>query len=162
MKYPLLESKESKKQKKPVRKQSNKQKKPLIEAKESENKQIMRSKRPFPIWVNAIRPFVAHRRPPPPEGTRKTAPLANKYEWARARGLRATCLAIGATPLVDLGNETDPLKIAGAEMWLRKSKQVIRRYMPSGQFEDWPLSEMIFPEGADEYANLLLPNRQVS
>ena len=50
---------------------------------------------------------------------------------------------MNAPPLVDVKGETDPLKIAMLELKESKIPLIIRRFLPDGSYEDWPLDELI-------------------
>ena len=43
----------------------------------------------------------------------------------------------------DVAGETDPLKIANKELRDRKIPLVVRRYLPDGSYEDWPIRDLI-------------------
>jgi DNA-directed RNA polymerase subunit K/omega len=58
----------------------------------------------------------------------------NKYEKSRIIGARATQLSHNAPPLVDIGNETDPVKIALMEYNKGLLKIYIVRKYPNGDF----------------------------
>lgn len=75
--------------------------------------------------------------------TRITLPYLTKYEKARILGARALQISLGAPIMVDLNTETDSLDIASKELKERKIPITIRRYLPSGNFEDWHLDELI-------------------
>lgn len=51
--------------------------------------------------------------------------------------------SMNAPPMVEKGDETDPLKIAEQELRKGKIPMVIRRYLPNGDYEDWRVSELI-------------------
>ena len=100
---------------------------------------------------------------------RVTTRYMTKYEKARILGTRALQLRWGgcaiqhalrscathrlfelhyarsmnAPPMVDVREETDPLKIAMMELKENKIPIVVRRYLPDGSYEDWPASELI-------------------
>jgi DNA-directed RNA polymerase I, II, and III subunit RPABC2 len=74
---------------------------------------------------------------------RATLPYLSKYEKARILGARALQISMGAPVMVDLSEETDSLDIAAKELKERKIPITIRRYLPSGKFEDWYLNELI-------------------
>ena len=40
-------------------------------------------------------------------------------------------------------NETDPLVIAEKELREKKIPFIIRRYLPDGSHEDWPIDQLI-------------------
>ena len=66
-----------------------------------------------------------------------------KYERARVLGTRALQISMNAPVMVDIGNETDPLKIAMKELRERKIPMIIRRYLPDNSYEDWSIDELI-------------------
>lgn len=74
---------------------------------------------------------------------RATLPYLSKYEKARILGARALQISMGAPVMVELSEETDSLDIAAKELKERKIPITIRRYLPSGKFEDWYLNELI-------------------
>lgn len=51
--------------------------------------------------------------------------------------------SMNAPVMVDIENETDPLKIAMKELRERKIPIKIRRYLPDGSHEDWAIEELI-------------------
>jgi len=73
---------------------------------------------------------------------RITTKFLTKYERARVLGTRALQISMNAPVCVDIQGETDPLKIAEKELQERKIPIIIRRYLPSGAFEDWKVSEL--------------------
>jgi DNA-directed RNA polymerase subunit K/omega len=56
-----------------------------------------------------------------------------KYEKVRILGARATQLANGAKPMTDIGNLTDPLKIAQKEFKEGVLPICIMRTLPNGE-----------------------------
>lgn len=56
---------------------------------------------------------------------------------------------MGAPPMVEVKDETDPLVIAKRELMEKKIPITIRRYLPDGTFEDWTLQELNVPSMAD-------------
>lgn len=74
---------------------------------------------------------------------RITTRYMTKYERARVLGTRALQISMNAPVMVDIGNETDPLKIAMKELRERKIPMIIRRYLPNGSYEDWNIDELI-------------------
>ncbi|KAM0671212.1 DNA-directed RNA polymerase [Ordospora colligata] len=76
---------------------------------------------------------------------RRTLPRMTKYEKAHVLGVRASQLSAGAPPFVDIGNESNPLKIAGLELNEKKIPFIIRRRLPDGSFEDWAIDELLVP-----------------
>ncbi|KAF8516723.1 subunit common to RNA polymerase I [Hysterangium stoloniferum] len=78
-----------------------------------------------------------------PNKVRVTTPYLTKYERARVLGTRALQISMNAPVLVPLDGESDALQIAIKELSQGKTPLVIRRYLPDGSFEDWPVSELI-------------------
>jgi len=78
-----------------------------------------------------------------PNELRITSNRMSKYERARVLGTRALQIAMCAPVMVEIDDETDPLRIAGRELRERKTPLIIRRYMPDGSYEDWGIDELI-------------------
>eukprot|EP00834_Sanchytrium_tribonematis_P002804 NODE_94_length_21525_cov_0.751003.p14 type:complete len:163 gc:universal NODE_94_length_21525_cov_0.751003:11250-10762(-) len=72
-----------------------------------------------------------------------TTPYMTKYERARILGTRALQISMNAPVLVDTAGETDPLRIAEKELLEKVIPLIIRRYLPNGEYEDWPVRELI-------------------
>ncbi len=53
-----------------------------------------------------------------------------------------TTTSMNAPVMVDIGGETDALKIAMKELREKKIPIIIRRYLPDGSYEDWSLDEL--------------------
>jgi len=68
-------------------------------------------------------------------------PWLTKYEKARIIGARALQLALGAPPLVPVEElpYKDPIKIAEEELRRKLIPMIIRRWLPSGDYQDIPL-----------------------
>ena len=88
----------------------------------------------------------AAARAPRPTKTRVTEPYMTVYEKARMLGARALQLSLDSPPLVDVGDETDPLIMAEMELAARKLPVVVRRYLPDGSHEDWAATELEPPQ----------------
>lgn len=75
---------------------------------------------------------------------RVTSPYITKYEKARILGTRALQISRNAPVFVELEpHEIDPLQIAEKELREKKIPFILRRYLPDGNFEDWPISQLI-------------------
>ena len=75
---------------------------------------------------------------------RISTPFMTKYERARILGTRAMQISRNAPVFVELEpHETDPLLIAEKELREKKIPFIIRRYLPDGTYEDWPISDLI-------------------
>merc|ERR1711976_350571 len=72
-----------------------------------------------------------------------TSPYMTKYERARILGTRALQISMNAPVMVELAGETDPLAIALKELKAEKIPIIVRRYLPDGSYEDWPVRELI-------------------
>ena len=73
-----------------------------------------------------------------------TTPFLTKYEKTRLLGTRALMISMNGETTIDPKGETDPLKIANMELEQRKIPLIIRRYLPSGDFEDFSMEELEF------------------
>lgn len=83
-----------------------------------------------------------------PIDQRITTRYLTKYERARVLGARAQQIEMGAPPMVELDNLTDPIEIARKELIARKIPIIIRRFLPdkdSAAFEDWAVNELLLP-----------------
>lgn len=78
-----------------------------------------------------------------PKELRVTTKYLTKYERARILGTRALQISMNAPVMVDIGNETDALKIAMKELRERKIPMIIRRYLPDNSYEDWHIDELL-------------------
>ena len=78
-------------------------------------------------------------------GEGNTTPFLTKYEKARIIGARALQISKNSPILIsteELGGETDPIVIAEMELRAGKIPFIIRRYLPNGSYEDWPVKEL--------------------
>ena len=78
-------------------------------------------------------------------GEGQTTPYLTKYEKARVIGARALQISKNSPILISTeirGDETDPIKIAEMELREGKIPFIIRRYLPDGSYEDWPVREL--------------------
>ena len=76
---------------------------------------------------------------------RQTTPFLTKYEKARIIGARALQISKNSPILISneqRGDETDPILIAEIELREKKIPFIIRRYLPDGSFEDWPVRDL--------------------
>jgi len=73
-----------------------------------------------------------------------TLPIMTKYEKAKIIGLRATQIAKGAIPLVDVKGIKDPFSKAEKELMEKKMPLIIRRVLPDNSYEDWKIDEFMF------------------
>ena len=82
----------------------------------------------------------------PSRGGRQTTRYLTKYEKARVLGSRSLQISMNAPVQVDVGGETDPLRIATMELQQGKLPLTIRRYLPDNTFEDWAVDELIIQD----------------
>lgn len=78
---------------------------------------------------------------------RMSDPYFTKYEYTTLLACRAQQIAEGAIPLVPITefNTNDPRfvwKVAEREILERKLPYIVKRKLPSGQIEFWPVSEL--------------------
>ena len=59
--------------------------------------------------------------------------------------------SMNAPIMVQVTNETDPLEIAEKELRERKIPFTIRRFLPDGSYEDWPVNELIADENQNQF-----------
>ena len=55
---------------------------------------------------------------------------------------------MNAPVMVDIEDDTDPLKIAEKELRQGKIPIIVRRYLPDGSYEDWKVSELTIDDDA--------------
>ena len=80
-----------------------------------------------------------------PKEQRQTTPFLTKYEKARIIGARALQISKNSPILISneqRGDETDPILIAEIELREKKIPFIIRRYLPDGSYEDWPVRDL--------------------
>lgn len=80
-----------------------------------------------------------------PIDQRITADKMSSAEYTRVVSERAKQIENGATPFVDYGIETDPIKIAELEILQKKSPLVINRYINKYILEQWTVNELAIP-----------------
>ena len=85
------------------------------------------------------------------EKPNKTRNILNKYEKARMIGIRAQQIQSGAKPLVDIGDERDPIKMALMEMDQKVIPFLVKRNIP-GKDPKNPNFEVVSPN------NIINPN----
>ena len=72
-----------------------------------------------------------------------TTRYLTKYERARVLGARALQISRNAPLQVDPTGETDSLALAEMELKAGRLPFTIRRYLPDGSFEDWPVNQLL-------------------
>ena len=77
-----------------------------------------------------------------------TLPWMTKYEFDQVIGLRTMHLSRGAVPMVDMPNDfsiegnMQLRKIAIQELQEKKLPYIIKRTLPNGRAEYWPLAKL--------------------
>eukprot|EP01068_Selenidium_serpulae_P006548 Selendium_serpulae@DN4431_c0_g1_i1.p1 len=77
------------------------------------------------------------------EGPPVTSPYMTKFEKARIIGTRALQISLNAPVTIQLDGESDPLIIAEKELFAKTIPFIVRRYLPSGSYEDWKIEDLI-------------------
>lgn len=77
---------------------------------------------------------------------RITSPYMTKYERARILGTRAVQISMCAPIMIEIENEFDPLEIAKKELNEKKIPFVIKRRLPDGSVELWPIQDLIITD----------------
>lgn len=73
----------------------------------------------------------------------KTTPILTKYEYTKIIGLRTVQLENGLKPFITIDNNIiDPYVIAQMELKEKKLPFIIKRPLPDGRFEYWPIHEL--------------------
>lgn len=81
--------------------------------------------------------------PSVPHRTFSSLPVLSRTEKARIIGQRALDLSLGENPRIDIGAETDYIRIAEMELEQRVLDVQVRRYSPDGKtFEDCNLRDL--------------------
>lgn len=71
-------------------------------------------------------------------------PWLTRFEKARIVGARALQLAFGAPPLIPISRELkSPIEIAKKELESKALPISIRRYLPTGEYQDIPISALL-------------------
>ncbi|KAH8054050.1 DNA-directed 5'-3' RNA polymerase [Aureococcus anophagefferens] len=78
---------------------------------------------------------------PAENAERVTTRYMTKYEKARVLGTRALQISMNAPVMVDVAGEADPRSPTRSRE--RKIPLIIRRYLPDGSYEDWPIRDLI-------------------
>jgi DNA-directed RNA polymerase subunit K/omega len=86
--------------------------------------------------------------PPAADGTRDkqhvTYPFLTLYEKTKILSLRASQLARGAPPFIDVPETLmDVYEIARAELEAKRLPYILKRPLPDGEFEYWRLADLM-------------------
>jgi DNA-directed RNA polymerase subunit K/omega len=80
-----------------------------------------------------------------PPDHRKTSEVMTEYEYAEVISHRAKHIENGGPVYVDIGNETDPIKMAEMEILQKKCPLSIRRVHNNLIAEIWDWNSMVLP-----------------
>lgn len=81
-----------------------------------------------------------------PRSERITSEIMTLAEYTRVISERASQIQNGSIIFIDIGNETDLIKIAKMEISLKKSPMKITRFITDNIVEIWEVNEMILPK----------------
>merc|ERR1711974_497511 len=80
---------------------------------------------------------------------RVTSNIMSKYEKAHILGIRAMQISKNSPIFTDIGDLTDPLKIAMKELREGRVPFIVRRSLPDGKVERWSCGELVLPDEFD-------------
>ena len=75
----------------------------------------------------------------------KTTPYMTKYEYTRIISRRAIDISNNYPITIDPRGEINPIEIAKRELYARTLPLTIRRYLPTGEHDDWNVNDLILP-----------------
>ena len=75
----------------------------------------------------------------------KTTPYMTKYEYSRIVSRRAIDISKNYPITVNPRGEINPIKIAILELYAHTLPLTIRRYLPTGEHDDWNVNDLILP-----------------
>lgn len=82
--------------------------------------------------------------PPREDAAHKTCPYLTMYERTKILGFRASQLAKGAPPYIDVPDYmSSSYDIARAELDAKRLPFIVKRPLPDGTFEYWRLADLI-------------------
>jgi DNA-directed RNA polymerase I, II, and III subunit RPABC2 len=100
----------------------------------------------WPDYEEAVMEKLIIKGPyPPTEDSRHTTyPFLTLYEKTKILSLRASQLARGAHPFIDVpGYLTDVYEVAHAELNAKRLPYILKRPLPDGTFEYWRLADLM-------------------
>ena len=82
--------------------------------------------------------------PPVADRAHATYPFLTLYERTKVLSMRASQLARGAQPFIDVPEYlTDVYEVAKAELDAKRLPYILKRPLPDGQFEYWRLADLM-------------------
>ncbi len=102
----------------------------------------------WPDYEEAVLEKLIVRDADPPaaakDGSHTTYPVLTLYEKTKVLALRASQLARGAPPFIDVPEYlTDVYEIARQELEAKRLPFILKRPMPDGTYEYWRLSDLM-------------------
>ena len=103
-----------------------------------------------PDYEETVLEKLVIREPYPPvggenkEGTHVTYPFLTLYERTKILSLRASELAHGSVPFIDVPEYlTDVYEVARAELEAKRLPYILKRPLPDGEYEYWRLADLM-------------------
>jgi DNA-directed RNA polymerase subunit K/omega len=116
----------------------------------SQKTQVLLEQHPeiWPDYEETVLDKLMIRDSYPPTGDKDvvhaTYPFLTLYEKTKVISLRASQLARGAPPFIDVPEYlTDVYEIAKAELEAKRLPYILKRPLPDGQFEYWKLADLM-------------------
>ena len=82
--------------------------------------------------------------PPTKDAGHKTYPFLTLYERTKVLSMRASQLAHGAPPFIDVPEYlTDVYEVARAELEAKRLPYILKRPLPNGDYEYWRLADLM-------------------
>jgi len=82
--------------------------------------------------------------PPVADKAHGTYPFLTLYERTKVLSMRASQLAHGATPFIDVPDYlTDVYEVAKAELEAKRLPYILKRPLPDGNYEYWRLADLM-------------------
>ncbi len=80
-----------------------------------------------------------------PARDRRTSNIMTTFEYTEFVSVRAQQLVDGCNPWIDIGDETNPIRIAEMEIKANKCPLAVERRIGNNMVEIWYASEMVVP-----------------
>jgi DNA-directed RNA polymerase subunit K/omega len=100
------------------------------------------------IWPDyeetVLEKLVIREAYPPSGNTRTSYPFLTLYERTKVLSLRASQLAAGAQPFIDVPEYlTDVYEVAKAELEAKRLPYILKRPLPDGEYEYWRIADLM-------------------
>lgn len=100
----------------------------------------------WPDYADAVEEklIIADAYPPQKDVTHTAYPFLTLYERTKILGLRASQLAQGAPPFIEVPPYlTNVYEIALAELEAKRLPYIVKRPLPNGEYEYWRLADLM-------------------